>query len=51
MKHLWEVDHPFFGPDDNANSCESFAELRSDRVLGALRRLWEPVLDGVEGQS
>lgn len=123
MSHLWEIDHPFFGPDDNANDCETFAELRqrvdrlddhmnhvyrwdwidwsqpmhddlfldneergkqefkvflilprksmlisftcavthddepevrewlqSDRVLGALRRHWEPLLDLSEGE-
>jgi hypothetical protein len=27
--HLWEIDHPFFGPDGNSNPCGSFAELRA----------------------
>jgi hypothetical protein len=28
-KHLWENDHPYYGPDDNTNECESFASLRA----------------------
>lgn len=27
-KHLWEIDHPYYGSDTNSNRCESFAELR-----------------------
>lgn len=27
-KHLWEIDHPYYGSDANMNECESFAELR-----------------------
>ena len=122
--NLWEIDHPFYGPDDDTNECETFDELResvnhldegmnhiyrwdwidysqpmhddlffddedrgkqtftvylvlprksmlinftcpvthddepeirewlqSDRVLGALRRYWEPLLDPSEGES
>lgn len=26
--HLWEVDHPFYGTDDNTNQCDTFADLR-----------------------
>lgn len=124
MAHLWEIDHPFYGPDDSANECETFDELRqsvnrldegmnhiyrwdwidysqpmhddlfledeergkqtftvflvlprksmlinftcpvtheqeheirewlqSDRVLGALRRHWEPLLELAEGEA
>jgi hypothetical protein len=29
-KHLWEYDHPYYGPEDHTNRCESFAELRAD---------------------
>lgn len=28
MVHLWEIDHPYYGPDNNSNERESFAELR-----------------------
>lgn len=28
-KRLWQIDHPYYGPDTNTNQCSSFAELRS----------------------
>ena len=28
MSHLWEIDHPFYGPDSRPNPCGSFSELR-----------------------
>ncbi len=28
MKHLWEIDHPYYAPDSYTNECESFDELR-----------------------
>lgn len=28
IKHLWEIDHPYYGPDGYPNPVDSFAELR-----------------------
>ena len=45
-KHLWEIDHPYYGSDTNNNPCESFAELRkevdqlSDRMNHVYRFDW-----------
>jgi hypothetical protein len=25
---LWEIEHPYYGPDDNTNHCADFTELR-----------------------
>jgi hypothetical protein len=30
MTHLWEIDHPYYGPEGYANETDSFAELRAD---------------------
>lgn len=27
-RHLWEIDHPYYGADGHINRCNSFAELR-----------------------
>jgi hypothetical protein len=28
VKHLWEIDHPYYGAEGYVNEAESFAELR-----------------------
>lgn len=28
MKHLWEIDHPYYAADGYSNELDSFAELR-----------------------
>lgn len=42
MKHLWEIDHPYYGSDVNANACESFDELRQciDRLDDGMNHLY-----------
>lgn len=28
QKHLWKIDHPYYGADGYPNNCDSFAELK-----------------------
>lgn len=30
IKHLWQIDHPYYAPDGYENKCESLAELMED---------------------
>lgn len=29
MKHLWEIDHPYYGADGDEEEADSFAELKA----------------------
>lgn len=41
-EHLWEVEHPYYGSDDNTNRCDDFAELRAavDRLDDGMNHVY-----------